>query len=484
MCDNPQNERPGQVALAVVLAVCIVIMVSLLPVSELSNGIAEDFNIFSDIVYLKADTADTDSNSDVSPAVTIDPELQKAMDEVLPSDQWRSAEQVDVAERHSSDTESELEPVAELPVIKPNREGDAVLIEDYTVNGRGLENLRRAIASGSARIAVAGDSYIEGDIFTQDLRRLLQSTYGGSGVGYVNMYSEFPGFRRTVRQSGKGWTEKSAAKNGKNIYLMLAERYFMVSDGSVGAEATYKGTKSLPHLESWDRSRFIFIAPKPTTVRLKTSGEWQEYQVDGSEAVQCLEIDEPTGQFSVRLYEPSAVAFGVWLESSGGISVDCMSSRGYSGITLARIDTELCREIGKFVPYDLVILEFGINAMSAGQKNYSVYSKKMAEVIEHVRSCFPTADILLMGVGDRGQKRGGEVHTMSTVPYMIAAQRDAARRARCLFWDTQDAMGGDDAIVSWSREGKANKDYIHLTHKGGASLAELFFNALQKSIDE
>ncbi len=482
MCDNPQNERPGQVALAVVLAVCIVILVSLLPVSKLSNGLADDFNLFSDITYAKVDTAEMDSDS--SPSVTIDPELQKAMDEILPQELKSTSAGEDVGERHPSAPEPEKEPVVELAEIKPHREGEAVVIEDYSSNGRGLENLRHALALGKARIAVAGDSYIEGDIFTQDLRRFMQDTYGGSGVGYVNMYSEFPGFRRTVRQSGKGWLERSASKNGKSTYLMLAERYFMVEDGAVGADATYKGTKSLPHLETWDRSRFIFIAPKPTTVRLKTSGEWQQFKVDGSTDVQCLEINEPTDQFSVRLSDPSAVAFGVWLESSGGVSVDCMSSRGYSGITLSRIDTELCRQMGSFVPYDLIILEFGINAMSANQKNYSVYSKKMAEVIEHVRTCYPGADILLMGVGDRGQKRGGEVHTMSTVPYMVAAQRDAARRARCLFWDTQEAMGGDDAIVSWSREGKANKDYIHLTHKGGATLAELFFKALQKSIDE
>lgn len=134
------------------------------------------------------------------------------------------------------------------------------------------------------------------------------------------------------------------------------------------------------------------------------------------------------------------------------------------------------------IDYDLIILEFGINAMSAQQKDYSIYCSRMVEVINHVRRCYPRADLLVMGVGDRGEKRGGQVRSMSTAPAMIAAQRDAARRAHCLFWDTREAMGGEDAVVAWSNEGLINKDYIHMTHKGGARLAKELFNAIQHDI--
>ena len=121
--------------------------------------------------------------------------------------------------------------------------------------------------------------------------------------------------------------------------------------------------------------------------------------------------------------------------------------------------------MAKVINYDLIILEFGINAMTSSQTDYSLYSRKMVEVINHVRTCYPTADILVMGIGDRGEKRGSEVHSMKSAPYMVAAQRDAARKAHCLFWDTREAMGGNDAIVAWAKSGKANKDYIHMTHQ-------------------
>ena len=138
--------------------------------------------------------------------------------------------------------------------------------------------------------------------------------------------------------------------------------------------------------------------------------------------------------------------------------------------------------MSRYVDYSLIVLEFGINAMSATQSNYSVYSSRMVEVINHVRACYPRADILLMGVGDRGVKKGGSVVSMATAPDMISAQRDAARRAHCLFWDTREAMGGDGAVVEWSRDGDINKDYIHMTHKGGARLARQLFKAISHDL--
>ena len=58
----------------------------------------------------------------------------------------------------------------------------------------------------------------------------------------------------------------------------------------------------------------------------------------------------------------------------------------------------------------------------------------------------------------------------------------SARKAGCLFYDTRESMGGNDAIVDWVRQGLANKDYIHLTHKGGKKLAEPLFNAIKTNV--
>lgn len=470
----------GRAALIIVIAVAILFGISFLPLDKWSGGKVKNFNLLSDILDIETNDSTATDSAD---RAGIDPYLLQLEEEARLGD--TSTPVANDTPGLSSGDISYRDSVAEyvdrdtvVQPVKNNKVGNIVAIEDYTTGNVGMRNLRRAISSGRlARIAVVGDSYIEGDIFSQDIRANLQNAYGGEGVGYVNMHSDFPGFRQTVKQGGSGWKAFSAIKKGGNdAYYGISEQYFTPSGSAL---STYKGV-SKPHLSSWSRSRFLFIAPNNTTVSVrKSDGQWQDHNVQGSDAVQCIMVDGTTDSFEVKTSDPQLVGLGVWLDGTSGVSVDCMSSRGFSGVTLTKISSGLCRAMARDVNYDLIILEFGINAMSAGQKNYNVYCNSMVKVINHVRACYPGADILLLGIGDRGQKSGSQVRSMDAAPYMVSAQRDAARKAHCLFWDTREAMGGEDAVVEWSKQKLVNKDYIHLTHQGGKRLADLLFDALQ-----
>lgn len=477
-----KSKTTGRVALIIVLALAIVAGVSYMPLEKWTGGKIKDFNLLSDILPSVGDTTSLGED-----AAGIDPELLKLeqqgeMPSGLNGDVHLTPQPEPEGGWSLRDTVwAYVDPDTVVKAPLPNRVGNIVAIEDYTSGSRGMAALKAALASGRlARIAVVGDSYIEGDIFTQNLREQLQNTYGGCGVGYVNMHTDFPGFRRSVKQGGSGWTSFDPNnKKGNNLYMGLSEHYFKPKGNAL---STYHGVTALQHLDTWIRSQFLFISPNSTTVSVKTTGEWVSHEITGSEKVQSITVDGPTGAFEVKATDPQLIALGVWLDGNKGVSVDCMSSRGFSGITLTRVNPALCRAMAKEINYDLIILEFGINAMSAKQTDYSIYSRRMVEVINHVRTCYPTSDILLMGIGDRGEKRGGEVHSMRSCQYMVDAQRQAARTAHCLFWDTREAMGGDDAIVTWAKNGKANKDYIHMTHSGGADLATLLYNAMRLSL--
>lgn len=455
--------KKGSPVIIILSAVILVAIVSMLPLSEWTGGRVKDFSLVSDILK---EVGIMEGRPSYAADEGIDPELLKA----------------------EADEEKTVKaPVPGEPIdtiispVKPSRVGELVKIEDYTTLGVGLSNLKEAISTGRlARVAVVGDSYIEGDIFTQDLREMLQEAYGGEGVGFVNMHSDFPGFRRSVKQSGSGWKTYLGNKKADKKYLDIAEQY-AVPTGT--ATAIYEGTKAFPHASAWSRSRFLFISPDDITISVKTDdSEWEERNIQGSPSVQCLEFDGTVSRFGVKASSPSLIGFGVWLDGPTGVSVDCMSSRGFSGITLTKVSADLSHELAEYIDYDLIILEFGINAMSSSQKDYSIYCSRMVDVINHVRLCYPRADILLMGVGDRGEKVGSQVKSMSTAGAMISAQRDAARRAHCLFWDTREAMGGENAVVEWSSAGLINKDYVHLTHKGGARLARELFNSIQSDL--
>ena len=67
------------------------------------------------------------------------------------------------------------------------------------------------------RIAYFGDSYIEGDILTADLRELFQRTWGGCGVGWVDTGSRMQQNRISIRQQYSGITEYAVAKKPFDI---------------------------------------------------------------------------------------------------------------------------------------------------------------------------------------------------------------------------------------------------------------------------
>ena len=79
---------------------------------------------------------------------------------------------------------------------------DIVPVEDFDTTAYGA--FRRFCdtllgAQRPVRIAVLGDSFVEGDILTADLRERLQSVYGGGGTGFAPMASPLTAFRRTVK---------------------------------------------------------------------------------------------------------------------------------------------------------------------------------------------------------------------------------------------------------------------------------------------
>jgi len=69
---------------------------------------------------------------------------------------------------------------------------------------RALNKTRRQ--KHKTRIAYFGDSMIEGDLITQDLRTYIQDAFGGSGVGFVPITSVVAGFRTSIIHSFDGWT--------------------------------------------------------------------------------------------------------------------------------------------------------------------------------------------------------------------------------------------------------------------------------------
>ncbi len=478
------NDSSRHIIRLIILSFGMLLLLSAVPWSRLTNNAIKDFDLFEDLF--------PSEQAAMNSSIPVDPELQSLLDDAASSNAGGNggATATDSLQSDSIRTDSTMSDSIEEPQIiiadaAPVRDG-VVLIENYTGSDLCLPIFRLALTEAGSRrvrVAVLGDSYIEGDIFCQDLRDLLQKRIGGEGVGYMAMFSEFPGFRRSVRQSGSGWEMHDIRNLSSRDTLRTLSGCYAKSSGK--SKAKFEGTKAFDGTRSWTNSSFVFISPDSGTIILTASdGVPYSFNVGASPHPQILSLPGLTTSFTVESDINRLVGLGTYLDGSRGIQLDCMSVRGNSGMGLRSLRKSLSTGISELADYDLIILEFGMNAISPGQTDYTSYGHAMEKAIAKVKECYPKADIILMGVGDRGAKKGSVVKSLPAVAAMIQTQRETAHKCRIHFWDTRAAMGGEDAVVDWRSRKLLNADYIHLNHAGGAELAKLFDSALQKAVNE
>lgn len=463
--DTKDREAPGRLLAILATAVAVVAALSLVPWSRITNSFFKDYNLLEDISDVKTDKGDADE--------TVDPALLAAQKE---------------AEAEMKAMEDAVAAGAEIPdsllrPVQPSRRGNLVVLEDYSLSGDGLARFRTALtqrAKRPVRVAVIGDSYIEGDIYSRDIREKLQSLYGGRGVGYVTPHNIVSGFRPSVRQSDSGWEDFDLRKdNSENCRWLSGQRF----TGGPGATVTWRAADSPEHVKGWNTAKILFKSNGSGVLVTDMGTGPQEHQVSPSKEVQCISLSGEMTRLSLTNKSVGGLTvLGIWLNDGMGVTVDNMSLRGNSGITHRNVSPELARDMARFVDYDLIIVEYGLNALTSKQKDYSYYAGMMAKVLATLKESYPNADIIMMGAGDRGQKSGAEVHSTPTLPYMVDAQRKTARRAGVMFWDTREAMGGEDAIVRWRNDKLVNADYIHMNFQGGEKMAGLFVSTLRDAL--
>lgn len=463
--------------LVVGLAMSGLLLLSAVPWSRLTGNMIKDFNLFGQL--FPEDSSDERPASDVR--TEIDPELADFLAETAVAESVDTAASVAETAVAEADSAAVAVPHTEAPVVN-----GVVAIENYLPGGSGSFPRLKAALGGAAnrtvRIAVLGDSFIEGDLFAQDLRESFQSRYGGMGVGFVPMHSDFPGFRQSVKMSDSGWTLHDIRTMERSDTIRTLSCDYARASGR--AVTTFTGNAKNERLAAWERSTFAVLSSDSGRVVMSGDFGERQFEVGPSDEPQFLTVEGRTTSCKVSTDMAGLVALGTYLDGHSGVQVDCMSIRGNSGIPLRKINAGLCAAMADRMPYDLIILEYGINAISEEQTDYSAYGLAMSAVIDRLRSVYPRTDILVLGVSDRGVKRDGAVRSLPACAAMVDVQRRMAHRSGVHFWDMRAAMGGENSVVDWRKRRLMNADYIHLNRDGGREMARLLFDAISRSLDE
>lgn len=371
-----------------------------------------------------------------------------------------------------------------------------VCIEDFsegeTMMSRFYHSLAYQPDKRTVRIAVLGDSFIEADIITADLREQLQMEYGGSGVGFVPFSTPLSKYRGTVRHTHEGWDYYNVIKL-KSVPEEYKPWFFVsgiLSIPNEGATTEYKGVQFRNRIEKTNSASLLFVNRGNSSIDVTINDtQTVTYKPESGQDVQCIQIRRPDiSQIKVKINNAKDfIGYGTVLEDSVGVSVHNYSVRSNSGTALFGTDYRINSQIDGFMQYDLIILQYGLNAMSADVTNYSYYGRQLVRIINYIKECFPNSAIVVMSVGDRSSVKGGTATTMPAVEAMIKAQRDAAQVGGIGFWNTFEAMGGKNSMPTFVERQWASKDHTHIGYPGGKYIAErlvAFLNAAVESIRE
>ncbi|MDQ3045956.1 MAG: hypothetical protein M3R27_00285 [Bacteroidota bacterium] len=349
------------------------------------------------------------------------------------------------------------------------------------------------INKNRTRIAYFGDSMIEGDLISQDLRSAMQQAFGGYGVGYLPVTSVVSGFRTSVIHSFEGWTTYNMLESVPAGHVLGISGYTFVpfaiasadTSKNSGSTVKYVSVKK-SHIDKFYEAKLLYG---------KSQGEnyvminGSRYKLEGEKTVNQLIVTGkgPMQAINARFQCTSPVdVFGFSLESDSGVFVDNFSFRGNSGLPITKISQNVYSETDDCLGYDLIILEYGLNAVSPDVTDYSWYERGMKNVIKHIQASFPKASILLVSIGDRSVRKDGTYQTDASVPIMVETQRRLAHENKVAFWSLYEAMGGSGSMVKWV-EGDtvyANKDYTHFNFKGAHRAGKLLYNKLMSEYND
>lgn len=356
-----------------------------------------------------------------------------------------------------------------------------ICIEDYSPDGDALLAFISSLEdtkSKPARIAFYGDSFIEGDILTSSLRDTLQQVFGGRGVGYVPMTSEVAKFRTTIKHTFENWQTYSIISeyDEEPVFGIGGQSAVPLEDNVVSYSPAYGASLSKLSVfySSQAKRKLTYV------IRDTLSIDTTLLSSEGVKQINLTNLNSKSIDISVA--PPDSIQlFGVSIEGNAGLYVDNLAMRGNSGIALSRIQSSVMRDFYRLRPYQLVILQFGLNVVSENDStDYIGYVQSMTRVVSKFKEAFKGCSILIVSVSDRSNNQGGTFKTIPGILAMRQAQRLIAKRSGVAFWDLFEAMGGENSMPKFvnAKPSMAGKDYTHLNFRGGKYVAKRLADAL------
>ena len=363
--------------------------------------------------------------------------------------------------------------------------------DDYTFFDPVFQAFERARKEGkTVRVVHYGDSQIELDRISSNLRDALQERFGGEGTGM------FPALTRTPMASISRSTSGGMAgfpmvgdsltrRAGHNRYGPLSQVVSVQGSGTVSLRALrQKSTlERVKHFSSvsvlYGRASDDFAVTaqsdtlKPRPVTKKQDGlVWITWK-----------FSKPVDKATLR-FTGSAEVYGIATDGRAGVTVDNVPLRGSTGTILTRIDKDLMKNAYLLDDTRLIILQFGGNFVPAAgsSKAISGYMDKVRDQIAWFQEAVPGGKVLFIGPSDMAawDEEDGRLHTYRRLAEVVDSLKAVTLKCGAAYWDLYGMMGGANSMPQWVRHkpALAGPDYVHFTPAGAKVVGETLSQSL------
>ena len=437
----PEKDYTRRSWIAVTLLIAVLIGLSLIPPQTLGGVSLRRANILSDLISFEEDLEKAEKAIDLDDAdFHIDlTQVARQIADTVPQHapttyEWNLREEADDTTAQPRLPDS----VRLSPTLIP--------IEDFDTTGHSrLTAFYEKLQKGDApvRIAVMGDSFVEGDILSSDLREKLQLRFGGSGAGFAPMASPLTGFRRTIKTQSKGWDSYNIMQR-RNTPAAISDYYYIsgwLCQPSDGASVRWEGSSDRACLDSCRTARILFVSRDDSRIEVTVNDrDNRTFDIEGSPAVRQIVVHDDIRSLSFKVLSGAAgaIGYGAIFESAPGVVVDNYSIRSNNGQAMFWTSPTVNAQINE----------------------------------------------MLMSVSDRSVKSDSGFVPMDSAPYMAAAQRQAAQNSGAAFWSAYDAMQSLGGMAQFVANGWAGKDYTHINFAGGRRVAWALYDAINRGAEQ
>ena len=332
-----------------------------------------------------------------------------------------------------------------------------------------------------------GDSQIEMDRITGVIREQMQKQFGGYGPGIIPAIQPIPSF--TVNQNYQGIANKYALYGDTNVRRAPHNKYgvlasFVHSPDFLQINFSTNNT-AFEHAKKFNRVKLLIGNNTDTVLAtLSTNG------LDSTKIIYNINSGSNTIQWDLPSYTNSGTLsikgsidiYGISLESKTGVTIDNVPMRGAAGTFFSSINSEMMKYFYKNLNTQLIILQFGGNAMYRGitKKQIEYYAQNIGKQIKYFQNILPDVPILFIGPSDMSENVQGKMQTRHFLVEMINALRDTVINNGAAFWNTFEAMGGENSMVAWANMNPplASPDYIHFSKRGADRIGEMLYESI------